>query len=128
VLLLIHGYSIPGYVAFDTDHENCSMMRHFARAGWDTFTLDFEGFGLSTRPPVMDDPSAFPDSKAPVRVDVTLRNIERVVDFISALRGVAQVHLLGWSLGAHWKRRAMRLAIRRRWRDWCCSPRATAIR
>jgi pimeloyl-ACP methyl ester carboxylesterase len=100
VLLLIHGYSTPGYVAFDTDHENCSVMRYFARAGWDTFTLDFEGFGLSTRPPVMDDPTAFPDSKAPVRVNVTLRDIERVVDFISALRGVEQVHLLGWSLGA----------------------------
>jgi hypothetical protein len=33
VLLLIHGYSVPGYVAFDTDHESCSMVRHFARAG-----------------------------------------------------------------------------------------------
>jgi pimeloyl-ACP methyl ester carboxylesterase len=100
VLLLIHGYSVPGYVAFDTDHENCSMMRYFARAGWDTFTLDLEGYGRSTRPLVLDDPAAFPDSKAPIRTDVTLRDVERVVDFIGALRGVAQVHLLGWSLGA----------------------------
>jgi pimeloyl-ACP methyl ester carboxylesterase len=99
-LLLIHGYSIPGYVAFDTDHGDCSLMRHFARAGWDTFALDLEGYGLSTRPPVMDDPAAFPDSKAPIRADVTLRDVDRVVDFISALRGVEQVHLLGWSLGA----------------------------
>src|SRR5688500_13316311 len=30
VLLLIHGYSVPGYVAFDTNHGNCSLMRHFA--------------------------------------------------------------------------------------------------
>jgi len=100
VLLLIHGYSVPGYVAFDTDHENCSLMRHFARAGWDTFALDLEGFGLSTRPLVMDEPAAFPDSKAPIRAEVTLRNVDRVVDFISALRGVEQVHLLGWSQGA----------------------------
>jgi pimeloyl-ACP methyl ester carboxylesterase len=100
VLLLIHGYSVPGYVAFDTDHENCSMMRHFARAGWDTFALDLEGFGLSTRPLVMDNPAAFPDSKAPMHSDVTLRDVERAVDFISALRGVEQVHLLGWSQGA----------------------------
>ena len=100
VLLLIHGYSVPGYVAFDTDHGNCSLMRHFARAGWDTFTLDLEGFGLSTRPPVMDNPDAFPDSKAPIHADVSLRGVERVVDFISALRGVEQVHLLGWSQGA----------------------------
>lgn len=100
VLLLIHGFSVPGSVAFDTDHENCSLMRHFARVGWDTFALDLEGFGLSTRPLVMDDPAAFPDSKAPIRSDVTVHDVERVVDFISALRGVDRVHLLGWSLGA----------------------------
>jgi pimeloyl-ACP methyl ester carboxylesterase len=101
VLLLIHGYSVPGYVAFDTDHGNCSLMRHFARVGWDTFAVDLEGFGLSTRPLIMDDPAAFPDSKAPIRVDVSLRDLDRVVDFISALRGVKQVHLLGWSQAAY---------------------------
>ncbi len=100
VLLLIHGFSTPGYVAFDTDYENCSLMRYFARAGWDTFALDLEGFGLSTRPLVMEDPAAFPDSKAPIHSNVTVRDVERVVDFISALRGVEQVHLLGWSQGA----------------------------
>jgi pimeloyl-ACP methyl ester carboxylesterase len=100
VLLLIHGYSVPGYVAFDTDHGNCSLMRHFARVGWDTFAVDLEGFGLSTRPPIMDNPAAFPDSKAPMHADVTLRGVERVVDFITALRGVEQVHLLGWSQGS----------------------------
>ena len=110
VLLLIHGYSVPGYIAFDTDQGNCSLMRHFARADWDTFALDLEGFGFSTRPPVMDDPTVFPDSKAPIHADVTLRDVERVVDFISALRGVEQVHLLGWSLGATLE--APRYAIR----------------
>ena len=100
MLLLIHGYSVPGYVAFDTDHGNCSLMRHFARVGWDTFALDLEGFGLSTRPPIMDNPDAFPDSKAPIHADVALSGVERVVEFISALRGVEQVHLLGWSQGS----------------------------
>jgi pimeloyl-ACP methyl ester carboxylesterase len=100
VLLFIHGFSVPGYVAFDTNSGNCSLMRYLARAGWDTFALDFEGFGLSTRPLVMDDPAAFPGSKAPIHTDVTVRDVERVVDFISALRGVEQVHLLGWSQGA----------------------------
>jgi pimeloyl-ACP methyl ester carboxylesterase len=100
VLLMVHGFSMPGYVAFDTDYEKCSLMRYFARAGWDTFAVDLEGFGSSTRPPVMDDPAAFPDSKAPIHADVTVRNVARVVDFISALRGVEQVHLLGWSQGA----------------------------
>jgi pimeloyl-ACP methyl ester carboxylesterase len=100
VLLLVHGASIPGYVAFDTDYANCSLMRYFARAGWDTFSLDLEGFGLSTRPLVMDTPSAFRDSKAPMHTDVTVRDVERVVDFISALRGTERIYLLGWSQGA----------------------------
>jgi pimeloyl-ACP methyl ester carboxylesterase len=100
VLLLIHGATVPGYVAFDTDYENASLMRYFARAGWDTFALDLEGYGLSSRPLLMDDPAAFPDSKAPIHNDVTVRNVERVADFIGALRGVDKVHLMGWSTGA----------------------------
>jgi pimeloyl-ACP methyl ester carboxylesterase len=100
VLLLIHGATLPGYVAFDTDYDDVSLMRYFARAGWDTFALDLEGYGLSTRPLVMDDPAAFPNSKAPMHTDVTVRDVERVVDFISALRRVDKVHLLGWSTGA----------------------------
>ena len=100
VLLLIHGATVPGCVAFDTDYENLSLMRYFARAGWDTFALDLEGYGLSSRPLLMDDPAAFPNSSAPVRTNVTERNVERVVDFIGALRGVDKVHLVGWSTGA----------------------------
>jgi pimeloyl-ACP methyl ester carboxylesterase len=100
ILLLIHGGTSPGYVAFDTDRENCSLMRYFVRAGWDTFALDLEGFGLSTRPLVMENPAAFPDSKAPMHGEVTVRDVERVVDFINSLRGTEKVHLLGWSQGA----------------------------
>ena len=88
VLLLIHGMTTAGYVAFDTDYENCSLMRYFARAGWDTFALDLEGYGLSTRPLLMEDPAAFPQSKAPIHGDVTVRDVERAVDFITALRGI----------------------------------------
>jgi pimeloyl-ACP methyl ester carboxylesterase len=100
VLLLLHGYSTPGYIAFDLNHDNCSMMRYFARAGWDTFALDYEGHGLSTYPPLMDLPSAFPEAKAPIHSDVAVNDVERVFDFISNLRGVNKVHILGWSLGA----------------------------
>lgn len=100
VLLLLHGYSTPGYIAFDLDHENCSMMRYFAREGWDTFALDFEGHGLSTDPPLMDLPAAFPEAKAPIHSDVAINNVERVFQFIQGLRGVDKVYVLGWSLGA----------------------------
>jgi pimeloyl-ACP methyl ester carboxylesterase len=100
VLLFLHGATFPGYVAFDLDHENISMMRHFARLGWDTFALDLEGYGQSTRPAVMDSPNQYPDRQAPISLEVTLADVERTVDFIRHLRGVDKVHLLGWSAGA----------------------------
>jgi pimeloyl-ACP methyl ester carboxylesterase len=100
VVLLLHGAGAPGVVVFDLDHEQCSLMRALARAGWDTFTLDFEGYGLSTRPLVLDAPTAFPESRAPIHSEVAVHNVERVVEFLRTLRGVPQVSLLGWSLGA----------------------------
>ncbi|HKH19962.1 MAG TPA: alpha/beta fold hydrolase, partial [Gammaproteobacteria bacterium] len=89
-MLLLHGLGTPGTVAFDLNHEQCSMMRSLAQAGWDTFALDFEGYGQSTRPLVMDAPAAFPDSKAPIHTEVTLSNVERAIEFIRTLRGVKQ--------------------------------------
>jgi pimeloyl-ACP methyl ester carboxylesterase len=100
VLLFLHGGTFPGTVAFDLDYENVSMMRHFASLGWDTFALDLEGYGQSTRPPIMDAPDQYPDSKAPIGLDVTLDNVGRTVDFIRDLRGADKVHVLGWSSGA----------------------------
>lgn len=100
VLLFLHGGTFPGTVAFDLDYENVSMMRHFASLGWDTFALDLEGYGQSTRPPIMDEPEQYPDSQAPIGLDVTLADVGRTVDFIRNLRGADKVHLLGWSTGA----------------------------
>jgi pimeloyl-ACP methyl ester carboxylesterase len=100
VLVLVHGSPTPGYISFDLDHENCSLMRYFARAGWDTFALDLEGYGLSTRPLLMDAPEAFPESKAPIHSEVAITDLARVIDFICNLRGIDKVYLLGWSLGA----------------------------
>jgi len=100
VLLFLHGGTFPVTVAFDLDYENVSMMHHFARLGWDTFALDLEGYGQSTRPPIMDEPERYPDSQAPIGLDVTLDDVGRTVDFIRKLRGVDKVHLLGWSTGA----------------------------
>ena len=100
VLVLVHGGTFPGAVAFDVDYKNASLMRHFARLGWDTFALDLQGYGSSTRPPIMDNPEAFPDDPAPMRGDVTIADVARVTDFVRNLRGVDKVHMLGWSGGA----------------------------
>jgi len=76
------------------------MMRHLAQNGWDTFALDLEGYGESSRPAIMDDPGAYPDDPAPISPDVTVANVAAVVDFVRELRGVEKVYMLGWSAGA----------------------------
>jgi hypothetical protein len=119
VVLLLHGLGTPGMVAFDLNYEQCSMMRSLAQAGWDTFTLDFEGYGQSTRPLVMDAPAAFPDSKAPIHTEVTLSNVERAIEFIRTLRGVKQVALLGGLLPRHARRLCIPCGIQSRLRSWC---------
>lgn len=98
VLLFLHGGVMPGYIAFDLDC--CSMMRHFAAAGWDTFALDIEGYGLSSWPPAMDYPAHFKGKRPLVDSEVANDNVERVVEFISELRGIERLNILGWSLGA----------------------------
>ena len=99
VLLLAHGAATAGYIGFDAGCEKCSMMRYFAQAGWDVFSVDYENYGLSTFSPVMDNPSWYPD-ETPTTTDVAVSDIVRAVDFICNLRGVQKVSLFGWSFGA----------------------------
>jgi pimeloyl-ACP methyl ester carboxylesterase len=100
VIVFAHGLTTPGYIAFDTDCDGCSAMRFFALAGWDTFTLDYEGYGRSTRQPTMEFPEAFPDAPPPTLTEVDVDDLGRAIDYVRNLRGVEKVHLLGWSLAA----------------------------
>ena len=76
------------------------MMRDFAQAGWDVFTLDFEGYGHFIRPLIMENWAAFPESKGPMDVEVLVADVARGVEFISSLRNVENVHVFGWSQSA----------------------------
>ena len=100
VIVLVHGATLPGSVAFDLDFKNASLMSRLAQGGWDTFAIDLEGYGESSRPAIMDDPAAYPDEPAPISPDVTVADVATVVDYVRELRGVEKVHMLGWSAGA----------------------------
>jgi hypothetical protein len=63
--------------------------------------MDYEGHGLSTDPSIMDLPAAFPDAKAPIHDDVAINNVERVFQFIQALRGVEKVPFRDGRWGPH---------------------------
>lgn len=52
VLFLVHGSSFCGRTSFDLDvpgRDGYSMMDRFARAGFDVWTMDHEGYGRSSR-------------------------------------------------------------------------------
>ena len=93
-------------------------MAFLAEAGYDAFSMDMTGYGRSTRPPAMNDPcnlsegqqaefipTLIPESCAPsygfatTTIASDWHDLDAVVDYVRALRGVEQVHLAAWSLG-----------------------------
>ena len=52
VLFLVHGSSFCGRTGFDLSvpgRDDYSLMDRFARAGFDVWTMDHEGYGRSSR-------------------------------------------------------------------------------
>ena len=119
VVLMVHGGVSPSTLAFDVEHESYSWMDYLARAGFDVFAMDMTGYGKSSRPK-MDDPcnvgAALQKELVPKTVKEPCKpsypyqlvnrqsehdDIDRVIEYIRQLRGVAKVNLLGWSGGGY---------------------------
>jgi pimeloyl-ACP methyl ester carboxylesterase len=117
VALFVHGGFNPATLAFDVAYRDYSWMTFLARAGYDVFGMDMTGYGQSSRP-MMDDPCNLNprhqerlvprNLKEPcnpsypfelVSSDSETADIDRMVDFIRALRGVDKIALIGWSGG-----------------------------
>jgi pimeloyl-ACP methyl ester carboxylesterase len=75
--------AVPGDESFDA-------MARLARAGFDVFSVDYEGYGGSTRPP---------DGRT-VTAERSLEQMGVIVEWIRRNRRVAQVDLFGASLGS----------------------------
>jgi len=118
VILMLHGGFAPSIVAYDLRYKDFSYMAQMARAGFDVFAFSHTGYAPSPRPR-MDDPvnvdasfqselipHVLPGPQSPrypfklVSSQTEWDEIDTVVDFIRALRGVERVHLVGWSTGA----------------------------
>jgi len=114
VVLFVHGAGTPAEVAFDVPYADYSWMAYLANAGFDVFSMDMTGYGRSTRPSAMNEVCNLPAEqqtalgrepcKPTLEQQLTTiasdwNDLDAVVDYIRALRGVARVSLVGWSLG-----------------------------
>jgi pimeloyl-ACP methyl ester carboxylesterase len=117
-VLFVHGAGTPGHVAFDVPHSDYSWMAYLANAGFDVFSMDFSGYGRSTRPPAMNNPCNLSTDQQAALVPAFLTapcaathstqlttiasdwdDLNAVVDYIRALRRVERLSLIAWSLG-----------------------------
>ena len=96
-LLCVHGQSTPAPIAFDLPLPGYSWMDFAASRGFHVYALSIRGYGLSTRPPEMEES---PKDRPPIIRGLTaVRDIKAAVDFICKRNAIDQLNLLGWSWG-----------------------------
>lgn len=91
VLFLAHGSSLSGRTSFDLFLPGAgeySMMNVFARAGFDVWTMDFEGYGRSDRT----------DGNSDIASGVA--DLQAATAVVQRETGAAKLHLMGESSGA----------------------------
>jgi pimeloyl-ACP methyl ester carboxylesterase len=91
VLFLVHGSSGAALSSFDLHvpgRDDYSMMDRFARAGFDVWTMDHEGYGKSDRT----------DGNADIASGV--EDLKAAVEIVKRETGQTQYHFLGESSGA----------------------------
>jgi pimeloyl-ACP methyl ester carboxylesterase len=88
IVLLVHGATWSGRPDFDLQIRDYSLMDFLARNGYDAWSIDIHGYGRSekTDKDWSDTASAAKD-------------IGAAVEYITKLRGVEKISILGWSWG-----------------------------
>ena len=94
VVLLAHGATTPGSLAFDFQLPSkteltYSLMDYLAERGFDVFALEYQNYGRSDKH----------QCGICVSTQVAANDINAVVDYVRSQRGVEKVYLLGWSWG-----------------------------
>lgn len=91
LLFLVHGSSYSGKTMFDLhvpEREDYSMMDHFARLGYDVWTMDHEGYGHSDR------------TKGYSDIATGVEDLKAAMDVITRETGQTQAAFFGQSSGA----------------------------
>jgi pimeloyl-ACP methyl ester carboxylesterase len=88
VALLVHGGTWSGRPDFDLQIRDYSLMDLLATNGYDVWSIDIHGYGHSDK-----------TDKDWSDVQSAAADIEAAVEYISKLRHVSKIDLLGWSAG-----------------------------
>ena len=92
IILFVHGSSMASTPTFDLQVEgrpNSSAMEYFARLGYNTWCVDMEGYGRSTK-----------DRSHNSDIATGARNCAQAAEYIASVRGNTPLHLYGISSGA----------------------------
>ncbi len=99
VVLLLHGATLPSIIfdlPGDTNHP--TMMSYLAAKGYAVYSLDFRGYGLSSKPEVMDGP-AMAGSPLITHKDAAT-DVHDVQQFIAQQHPNVPIVLVGFSWGS----------------------------
>jgi pimeloyl-ACP methyl ester carboxylesterase len=95
-VLLLHGSTLPGSLAYALRFDGRSWLSDLADRGQDAWSLDFRGYGGSWKP---QDDGARPC--APVADTAqAIEDVGEAIAFIRRETGAEGVNLIGWSWGA----------------------------
>jgi len=92
IILFVHGSSMASTPTFDLDvagRPNSSAMDWFARQGFNTWCVDMEGYGRSTK-----------DRSHNSNIATGAKNCAQAAEYIASVRGDTPLHLYGISSGA----------------------------
>ena len=98
IVLFLHGATSPSSCDFDLAYKDYSWADWLAKRGYVVYMGDYRNYGGSTREAAMDEPAS--KNQPLTRSYLALRDLEAMVDWIRAKRGVKQVTVIGWSWGA----------------------------
>ncbi len=88
IALLVHGGTWSGRPDFDLQIRDYSLMDLLATNGYDVWAIDIHGYGHSDK-----------TDKDWSGVQSAAADIDAAVEYLTKLRGVSKVDLLGWSAG-----------------------------
>lgn len=97
-VLFIHGSSFPSSLAFGFRMNGYSWMDYMSDKGYDTYALDFLGYGNSDRYPEMSNPN--PEGKLVGRATEAYQDIDSAINYILRRTGSPKVFLVAHSWGA----------------------------